>query len=134
MPDSTPRDAVGTIRSQGRRVRWRRNLLELQRALYLVIAPAAAGAAAVVLLALRALLFGGRLVPPPEIAVTESGRRPERLTRVDARLGSRREMVPALGDAEERDEPTPALTRETRALQERIRSRLWGRTWQTGAE
>src|SRR5207249_404519 len=54
----TPRDAVRTIRSQLRRVRWRRNLFELQRALYLLIATAAAAAAAIVLLALRAETVG----------------------------------------------------------------------------
>jgi len=242
MTDSTPRDAVRIIRSQLRRVRWRRNLFELQRALYLLIATAAAGAAATVLLALRAetvgfavaaaaialaglllaaviatgtrrrwlgaarashwidqqaglqgrlstvievaarrgaepallpllfdenrrrlpawapetllpesfpgaalgiavaattalflvLLFGDRLIPPPEIAVSSDGPRPERLTRVDGRLASRREIVPA-ADGDERDEPSSVLARETRALQERIRRQLWGRGWQAAA-
>src|SRR5437867_1953629 len=54
MPDSTPRDVARTIRRQMRRVRWRRNLYELQRGVYLLIATATTVAATLVLLALRA--------------------------------------------------------------------------------
>ena len=64
MPDSTPRDAVRTVQSQLRRVRWRRNLFELQRALYLVIATAAVGATGIVLLALRAEMVGFAVAVP----------------------------------------------------------------------
>ena len=52
MSELMPPDAVRAMRRQIRRVRWRRNLYELQRALYLLIATAAAAATAVVLLAL----------------------------------------------------------------------------------
>src|SRR5207249_4027849 len=79
------------------------------------------------------VLFSDRLVPPPEIVVRDGGWRPERLTRVDTRLASRREIVPAPADADD-DEPTSPLMRETHALQERIRSQLWGRSWQAAAE
>jgi hypothetical protein len=60
MPDSTSSGAVDTITKEIRRIRWRRNSLEVQRALYLLIAVAAAAAALLVLLALGApaTLFG----------------------------------------------------------------------------
>src|SRR5262249_22723462 len=54
MPEPTPRDPVLAMRRQLARVRWRKNLYELQRALYALIAVAALAASAGVLLALRA--------------------------------------------------------------------------------
>ena len=54
MPEPTPRDPVLAMRRQLARVRWRKNLYELQRALYAVIAVAALATSAGVLLALRA--------------------------------------------------------------------------------
>jgi hypothetical protein len=58
MPEPTPRDPVLAMRRQLARVRWRKNLYELQRALYALIAVAALAAGGGVLLALRAGAFG----------------------------------------------------------------------------
>src|SRR2546425_8347538 len=52
MPEPTPADALERMRRQVRAVRWRRNLHELQRALYHLLATLAAAAAALVVLAL----------------------------------------------------------------------------------
>jgi len=54
MPEPTPADALERMRRQVRAVRWRRNLHELQRALYHLIAGLGGAMAALVLLALRA--------------------------------------------------------------------------------
>src|SRR5438128_2298230 len=54
MARSTGSGAVEAIQRQVRRVRWRRNLRDLQRALYLLIAVGTGGATALVLLALTA--------------------------------------------------------------------------------
>lgn len=54
MPEPTPRDPVLAMRRQLARVRWRKNLYELQRAFYGLIAVAALAASGGVLLALRA--------------------------------------------------------------------------------
>src|SRR3989442_14562056 len=53
MPEPTPADALDRMRRQVRAVRWRRNLHELQRALYHLIATLAGAAATLVVLALR---------------------------------------------------------------------------------
>ena len=54
MPEPTPADALERMRRQVRAVRWRRNLHELQRALYHLIAGLGGAMAALVVLALRA--------------------------------------------------------------------------------
>jgi hypothetical protein len=54
MPEPMPRDPVRTMRRQVARVRWRKNLYEIQRAVYGLTAVGAGGAAAGVLVALRA--------------------------------------------------------------------------------
>src|SRR5206468_1743377 len=54
MPEPTPADALERMRRQVRAVRWRRNLHELQRALYHLIATLAGAATMLVVLALRA--------------------------------------------------------------------------------
>jgi len=53
MPEPTPANTLDRMRRQVRAVRWRRNLHELQRALYHLIATLAGGAATLVVLALR---------------------------------------------------------------------------------
>src|SRR5439155_862509 len=54
MPEPTPADALERMRRQVRAVRWRRNLHELQRALYHLIAGLGGAMTALVVLALRA--------------------------------------------------------------------------------
>jgi len=54
MSEPTPADALERMRRQVRAVRWRRNLHELQRALYHLIATLAGAATMLVVLALRA--------------------------------------------------------------------------------
>src|SRR5438034_380598 len=54
MPETTPADALERMRRQVRAVRWRRNLHELQRVLYHLIAGLGGAMAALVVLALRA--------------------------------------------------------------------------------
>jgi hypothetical protein len=53
MPEPTPADALDRMRRQVRAVRWRRNLHELQRAVYYLLAMLAGAASVVVVLALR---------------------------------------------------------------------------------
>src|SRR5690242_4018866 len=53
MPEPRPVETLERMRRQVRAVRWRRNLHELQRALYQLIAVLGVGAAVLLLLALR---------------------------------------------------------------------------------
>src|SRR5205809_7044419 len=62
MPGPTPADALEPMRRQVRAVRWRRNLHELQRALYHLIAGLGGALTALLVLALRARR-GGLAVP-----------------------------------------------------------------------
>src|SRR5439155_889538 len=138
MSEPTTADALERMRRQVRAVRWRRNLHELQRALYHLIATLAGAATMLVVLALRArpaalaavgvfllaLLLAPWLRPsaPPE-TVRPAGTQGRLVVARSARTTGRRVRLLALPD---RDDELPVLSRVPAALQERIREQLWG--------
>jgi len=118
MPEPTPRDPVLAMRRQLARVRWRKNLYELQRALYALIAIAALAASAGALLALRAGATGFALGASAVVvgavagtgAVGVATRRRwlgahraagwiDARARLQGRLATAMEIVPRAGDA-----------------------------------